>query len=181
MRHLVIIGAALACLAAWPAAAQAPHQLTPAEQAAAMQARLNAPPDPNLPPVDSLTCAQMQAELAAAGQRMHAQMDPSFAANVQAMQTSVQKQEKEAMAQAAGTTAACAVPVPGAGAACMAAQQAQTERAISQGQKNQAQMAAINSQVFASMQGIDMARMDAVEKRFESQHCPTQAPPGAPH
>ncbi len=47
------------------------------------QKRMNGPADPSLQAVNTLTCDQMLAEMHAAGVKMRAQMDPSFAANAQ--------------------------------------------------------------------------------------------------
>lgn len=48
------------------------------------QKRMNGPADPNLQPVNTLTCDQMLAEMHVAGQKMSQQLDPSFAASAQA-------------------------------------------------------------------------------------------------
>jgi hypothetical protein len=45
------------------------------------QKRMNGPADPNAQPVETMTCAQMLAEMSAAGAKMSGQLDPSFAAN----------------------------------------------------------------------------------------------------
>lgn len=64
-----------------------------------IQARMNAPPNTALPPVASLSCEQMQAELGSAGAKMTSQLDPSLAKNAQEMQKAMQSQKPMTQAE----------------------------------------------------------------------------------
>lgn len=107
-------------------------------------ARMNAAPNPNLQPVETLTCEQMLAEMTIAGRQMSGQLDPSFAANAQALHD-----------QATGKA-----PPPGGNSAAGAA-------------ANRAQFDRLGGQLANSMQGIDLQRMAAVGDRLAAQKCPT--------
>ncbi|MEQ1492795.1 MAG: hypothetical protein ABL871_04905 [Terricaulis sp.] len=150
MTRLFTTLAVCVSLAAAPAFAQN-------EQQQHLQQRLeemrNAPSDPSLQAVDTLTCDQMMAEMMSAGQRMNAQMDPTMAANAQALQAETQ-----------GRGAGPNTPRP-------------TE---AQAAANRERMAGLGNQVMDSTQGIDMNRMMAVSDRFQSEHCPTPQGP-QPH
>jgi hypothetical protein len=136
--------------------------------AAVAQETATVPP----PPVESMNCDQMLAELTVAGQRMSAQLDPEFASEAQAMHDEAQQGQNSAMAQGVGTSIACSIP--GIGMACMAAQQAQAARAQQQQQQHMERMDAQMSRLNASMEGIDQQRMMALSQRYEQLGC--QAP-----
>lgn len=100
-----------------------------------------------LPAVQSMTCEQMLAEITTAGRTMNSQMDPQFAAEAQAMQQEAQRR----------------TPQPGDAS-----------------QNVQANMARLNAQMNRlnnATAGIDMARMQAMNERFESQNCGAQVQP----
>jgi hypothetical protein len=129
--------------------------------------------DGTLPPVESMDCAQMQAELTVAGQQMNAQMDPEFAVEAQRMHNEAQANQSNAIAMGVGTGIACSIP--GVGMACMAAQQTQIANAQRQAAENQARMDAQMDRLDASMAGIDQQRMMALTDRYEQQNCQAQA------
>ena len=114
-----------------------------------MQARLNAAPNPNLQPVETLTCEQMLVEMTGAGQRMNSQLDPSFATNAKSLHD-----------QAMGKTS----PPPGGASAEAAA-------------NNRGRVDQLGGQLATSMQGIDVQRMMAIGNRFSAQKCPTPTGP----
>src|SRR5690242_381820 len=64
-----------------------------------------------LPPVDTMTCDQMSAEMMTAGQQMHSQLDPQFGVEANAMQQEAQQKQREAMQQAANPM--CYIPFMG--------------------------------------------------------------------
>lgn len=99
------------------------------------------------PPVESMTCEQMMAELTVAGQQMNAQLDPEFAREAQAMHNEAQ-QASSGQGQAQPNT------------------QAQVD-------ENHARVNAQMNRLNASMAGIDQQRMMAVAERFEQQNCET--------
>jgi len=138
MRNLFLASLAFACVAASSAAAQQDNRL------ADVQARMDAPADTTLPPVETLSCEQILAEMTTAGQLMNSQLDPSFAANAQALQNDVQ----DARAPARGTEAAAA-------------------------EANRQRIGAISGQVADSTAGIDLQRMMALSDRFAAERCPT--------
>ncbi len=134
-------------LAAAPAFAQ-----TEQEQ---LQQRLeemrNAPSDPSLPAVDTLTCDQMLAEMTTAGQRMNSQLDPGVGANAQALNEEMQSGRGGVSGRRPTAADAAA---------------------------NRERMASMGNQVADAMQGIDVNRMMAISDRFQAQRCPTpQGPP----
>lgn len=141
--------------------------------------QLNGPADATLQPVETLTCDQMYAEMFTAGQQMNAQLDPSFAGNVQSMQDDMERQRAAARnSMAAGIGMGLACSLPGVGMACAAAQQAQAVNQGRQARENQERMLALGDQVAQSTQGIDMQRMEAISNRWSSQSC--EAPQGPP-
>lgn len=153
MARLLTALAMCVSLAAAPAFAQNEQQQQLQQRLEAMQ---NAPSDPNLQAVDTLTCDQMLAEMTSAGQRMTAQMDPSMATNAQALNEQMQTARN------------------GRGRANRS-RPTEAEAAA-----NREQMATMGNQVMDSAQGIDMNRMMAVSDRFQSQNCPTPTGPSQP-
>jgi hypothetical protein len=129
------------------------------------------------PPVEAMTCEQMYAEMAAGGQVMKQQLDPSFAANAQAMRERATdpKARAEAAAQQAGVSAACSNPLTMA--ACKAVQAGMMADAKARQAEGQAQMAQMMGQLNASMAGLDQQRMMAIAKRVETLKCPKPAAP----
>lgn len=123
------------------------------------------------PPVESMDCAQMQAELMVAGQQMNAQLDPEFAREAQAMSDEAQQASRPSMATGIGAGIACSIP--GVGMACMAAAQAQAQQAQQDAAQNQARMDAQMDRLNASMAGLDQERLAALSQRFEEQRCET--------
>lgn len=128
------------------------------------------------PPVESLTCEQMQAEMMTAGQQMNAQLDPTFSTEAQAMYAEAQQRQRSAMTQGMAMGAVCAVP--GVGMACAAAQQAQAAQGQRDAAANRDRMQAQMDRLNAAMDGIDQQRMQAISDRWENQHC--QAAESAP-
>ena len=123
------------------------------------------------PPVETMNCAAMQAELVTAGQRMNSQLDPEFAREAQAMQQEMQAAQRRGVAAGVGSSIACSLP--GAGAACMATQQAQMAQAQRNAAQHQERMDAQMERLDRSMQGIDQQRMMALTQRFEAMNCQT--------
>lgn len=126
-----------------------------------------------LPPVDTMNCEQMQAELMVAGQQMSAQMDPEFAREAQAMHDENQRasQTRPNIAAGIGTSVACSIP--GVGVACMAGEAARAQQAQRDAAANQARMAAQNERLQQSMAGLDQNRLMQLSDRFEQQRCQT--------
>lgn len=149
MTRLFMALALCVSLAAPPAFAQNDQQQQLQQRLEEMR---NAPSDPSLQAVDTLTCDQMLAEMSSAGQRMTAQMDPSMAANAQALNEQMQTARNGRGNRGRPTEAETAA--------------------------NREQMATMGNQVADSMQGIDVNRMMAISDRFQSQNCPT--PTGLP-
>jgi len=126
------------------------------------------------PPVESMTCEQMQAELIVAGERMNAQMDPEFAAEAQAMQQELEEARRRAAGSvAAGVGMGLACSIPGVGAACMAGQMAQAAQAQRQAAENQTRVQAQHERLQQSMTGLDQQRLMALSQRYEQQGCQT--------
>lgn len=123
-----------------------------------------------LPPVDSMTCDQMMAEMTSAGQQMHGQLDPQFGVEANAMQQEAQQKQREAMQQAANPV--CYIPF--LGMTCAAQQQQQQQQAQADAPRQQARMQAQMNRLNNSMAGIDQNRMQAMSSRFEAQHCQAQ-------
>jgi hypothetical protein len=127
------------------------------------------------PPVDAMTCDQMQAEMAADGQVMRGQLDPQFGVEAQAQYNEAMQKEKEAQAQAVSpqNIIACMIPFM-----CPVTQQAQQQQQQAQNagaeqQRNQARTQAQMNRLNASMNGLDQARLQALSNRFQAQHCQT--------
>ncbi|MBC7768956.1 MAG: hypothetical protein H7124_09225 [Phycisphaerales bacterium] len=121
------------------------------------------------PPVGTMNCAQMQAEMTVAGQRMSAQLDPEFATEAQAMHDEAQAAQRPSVATGIGASIACSIP--GVGLGCMAAQQAQVAQAQRDAAQNQARMQAQMNRLDQSMEGIDQDRMMAMSQRYEAMNC----------
>jgi hypothetical protein len=85
MKRLCLVALGCALFAA-PSFAQTPQAGADLKPLTDLQAQMNAAPNTALPPVASLTCEQMMAELGMAGARMNSQLDPSFAANAATLQ-----------------------------------------------------------------------------------------------
>ena len=133
-------------------------------------------------PVEQMTCDQLYAEMAQAGMRMAGQMDPSFAANAQALYNRANDPaaRAQAFADQSAVTAACGIQMPVANPFCTAMQQQQDVRAAAQTQQNLADINRLGAQVQQSMAGIDLARMDAIERRTQALKCPQPADRAAP-
>lgn len=131
-----------------PALAQGTQPSADRQAMLDMQARLNAAPNPNLQPVETLTCDQMLVEMTAAGQRMNSQLDPSFATNAKSL-------HDQGMGKA---------PPPGGASAEAAA-------------NNRGRVDQLGGQLAISMQGIDVQRMMAIGNRFSAQKCLTPPGP----
>ena len=126
------------------------------------QARSAAP----LPPVDSMNCDQMIAEMTTAGRQMNGQLDPQFGVEANAMMDEAQQKQRQAQQRAMNP--ACFIPFVGMVCAAQQQQQAQAD-APRQQALMQAQMDRLNN----SMAGIDQQRMMAMSNRFQAQHCQT--------
>lgn len=124
------------------------------------------------PPVETMTCDQMTAEMMTAGQTMNSQLDPEFAREAQAMHDEAQGSQRQSVAAAVGTGIACSIP--GVGMACMAAQQAQTANAAREAEANRQRMDAQVGRLNDSMAGLDQNRLMAMSQRYEQMGC--QAP-----
>jgi hypothetical protein len=126
--------------------------------------------DGALPPVDTMNCDQMMAELIVAGQKMNSQMDPEFAKEAQAMAAEAQGGAGAgAIAQGIGMSVACSIP--GVSMFCMAAMQAQAMSQGAQAEQNMERMQAQAERMQKAMDGIDVDRMQALSERFEAQAC----------
>src|SRR5688572_31758524 len=126
-----------------------------------------------LPPVETMTCEQMQAEMTVAGQQMSAQLDPEFAAEAQRMHAESQAASNARPSIVGGIGQGIACSLPGVAYACMANQAAQAQNAQAEAAQNQARMNAQMDRLNASMVGIDQQRMMAVSDRFTEQRCET--------
>lgn len=178
LKSLAAAAIFVACFAT-PADAQQGGTAPVPESMTGVMDRMNGPVDATLQPVETLTCDQMYAEMFTAGQQMNAQLDPSFAGNVQSMQDDMDRQRaamRNSMAAGIGMGMACSLP--GVGMACAAAQQAQAMNQGRQARENQERMFALGDQVAQSTEGIDMQRMQAVSDRWSAQRC--EAPQGPP-
>lgn len=145
MRICLIV--TVCALLATPAFAQGTPQSADQKALLDAYARMNAAPNPNLQPVETLTCEQMMVEMTVAGRQMSGQLDPSFAANAQALHD-----------QATGKA-----PSGGNDAAAAARNRAKTDQ--------------VGAQVANATQGIDLQRMAAVSDRFDTQKCSTPTEP----
>ena len=126
--------------------------------------------DVALPPVESMNCDQMMAELVVAGQKMNSQMDPEFAREAQAMMDEAQAGPSTG-AMVGGVAMGVACSIPGIGMFCMAAQQTQAMTQDAQAEQNIERMMAQAERMEKAMEGIDMDRMQALSERFEAQAC----------
>jgi hypothetical protein len=123
-----------------------------------------------LPPVETMTCDQMLAEMTVAGQKMNSQLDPEFAKEAQAMADQAQSAGSAgSMIGGVGSAIACSIPgvslICGIGAQMGAmSQQGASEEHMA---RLQAQMARLEK----AMEGLDMARMQMMSERFEAQKC----------
>lgn len=128
--------------------------------------------DAVLPPVESMDCTAMTAEMTTAGMQMNSQFDrEGFATDQAATEADMERRRREATTSMAVTGAACMIP--GMGAACMAAQQAQAARAqqgVPEAQERQQRQI---DRVQNSMAGIDQNRMMAMSQRYEQLRCET--------
>lgn len=152
--------AAFAVLAA--AAAFAEQQVTPP-----LAAQTETVP----PPVDTMTCDQMQAEMVVAGQRMRSQLDPQFGVEANAMAQEAQQKQRQAMQQAINPT--CFIPI--IGMVCAAQQQQQAQQSQQDAAANQQRMQAQMDRLNGSMNGIDRDRMQQMNNRFVQMRCPMPA------
>lgn len=114
------------------------------------------------PPVDTMNCDQMIAEMTTAGQQMHSQLDPQFGVEAEAMANEAQQKQREAQQQAMNP--ACFIPF--VGMACAAQQQHQAQQAQADAPRQQARMQAQMDRVNNSMAGIDQNRMQAMSTRL---------------
>ena len=122
------------------------------------------------PPIESMTCDQMLAELTVAGQRMNAQLDPEFSKEAQAMYDQGQAGPGAgAIAGGIGMSIACSIP--GVGMLCMFGQQAQGMAQGDQTEQNLERMQAQMERLEKAMEGLDMDRLTAMSQRFEDQKC----------
>ena len=126
--------------------------------------------DTTPPPIESMTCEQMTAELVAAGQKMNEQMDPEFAKEAQAMAAEAQGTGSTgSMIGGVGSAIACSLP--GIGMLCMVGQQAQAMAQGDQSQQNIERMQAQMERLEKAMEGLDQERLTAMSQRFEEQKC----------
>jgi hypothetical protein len=127
----------------------------------------------SLPPVETMTCEQMQAEMMVAGQQMNAQLDPEFAVEAQRMQDEATSASnaRPSIVGSIGTGIACSLP--GVAYACMANQAAQAQNAQAQVAENHARVNAQNDRLNASMAGLDQQRLMAMSDRFTEMQCET--------
>jgi hypothetical protein len=133
---------------------------------AAASAIADTPP----PPVDTMTCDQMLAELTVAGQKMNSQLDPEFAREAQAMANEAQGPSAGSMVGGVGSAIACSLP--GIGMLCMAGMQAQAMAQGDQAGQNIERMQAQMERLQKAMEGLDQDRLTALSQRFEEQSCP---------
>lgn len=100
------------------------------------------------PPVSSMNCEQMLAEMSTAGQQMNAQLDPEFAREAQAMND----QAQNARSGLGGAT---------------------RQNGAAQAEANRARMGAQSDRLNNAMAGLDQQRLVELAQRFEEQRCPT--------
>jgi hypothetical protein len=125
-----------------------------------------------LPPVETMTCEQMNAEMLSAGMQMNAQLDHEGFASEQAdIQADMQRRQREATAGMGMATAACMIP--GMGYACVAAQQAAAERAQAGMAGSQARTDRQVGRIQDSMAGLDQNRLMAINDRHQQMQCET--------
>ena len=145
-----------------------PHATTPAPSADTHSQAL--------PPVDTMSCDQMTAEMGAAGRQMQAHLDPQFGVEANAMQQDAQQKQREAMAQAAAPNPVCFIPFMAM--ACAAQQQHQAQQSTQEAAANQARMQAQMNRLDNSMAGLDQARLQAINNRYQQMNCQAQAQSG---
>jgi hypothetical protein len=158
-KHLAAMSVIALCCAAAAASADTNNHVT-ANATAASTAQ--AP----LPSVDAMTCNQMQAEMTADGQVMSHQLDPQFGADAQAQYNEAMQKEREINQQAPANALACMIPFM-----CAAAQHHQQQQAQADMAQNQAHAQTQMNRMNASMNGLDQARMQAINNRWQAQHC----------
>ncbi len=125
-----------------------------------------------LPPVEIMTCDQMNAEMMTAGMQMNAQLDQEgLLAENQAMQEEAERRRSEQMSMSLGVGLTCAIP--GLGAACTAASMAQASRAAEGVDEQHARMDRQVGRINDSMAGLDQGRLMAMSERHEQMQCPT--------
>jgi hypothetical protein len=159
-KPLIACAAFAMCLAAAALAQTQPAPVSPSQQGAAP------------PPVETMDCQQMAAEMTSAGQTTNSHLDPQFGIEANAMMTEAQQKQREAQQQAAGMTITCMIP--GMAMACAAQQQQQAAQGQRDAAANQARMQAQMDRLNASMAGLDQARLQAMSSRFEAMHCQDQ-------
>ena len=126
------------------------------------------------PAVETMDCSQMTAEMIVAGKRMKDQMDPEFAKEAQAMMAEAQADATGAIVQGVGMSLACAIP--GIDMFCMITNPLQSMMQGGQAEENMARMEAQAARMEKAMEGLDMARLEALSQRFEQQKCKVPEP-----
>lgn len=125
-----------------------------------------------LPPVETMTCDQMNAEMITAGMQMNSQLDTEgLIAENDAMQEEAERRRREQTSMSLGTGIACSIP--GLGAACTAASMAQASRAAEGVDEQHARMDRQIGRVNDFMAGLDQNRLMAMYQRHEQMQCPT--------
>lgn len=152
MSKLFAAAALAVCLVATPSANAAPERTAAAAPVA--------PP----PPVESMDCDAMIAEMTAAGQKMSSQMDPEFAAEAKAMAKDAQASAGKAMAAAFNPMCM----IPGLGMLCAFQQPTSGQE---DAEKNIARMEAQMARMEKAMEGLDVERLQAMSTRFEAESC----------
>lgn len=158
LKHLAAVSVIALCCTAAALADTNNHAAANAPAANAAQA--------NLPPVDTMTCDQMQAEMTADGQVMSHQLDPQFGVDAQSQYNEAMQKEREINQQAPVNALACMIPFM-----CAAAQHQQQQQAQADAAQNQARTQTQMNRLNASMNGLDQARMQAINSRWQAQHC----------
>lgn len=128
-----------------------------------------------LPAVASMSCKQLEAELTVSGMQVAGQMNSGYLSDLQGGAAEIQAMNDAAMAKVPGMTATSIACAAGNLAAC-AATDAQGAQAQAEAEKNTPRAEAIAKQgvsgALASMQGMDIGRMQALVARAESLNCP---------
>ena len=119
----------------------------------------------DLPPVDGMTCDQMQAEMTADGQVMSHQLDPQFGADAQAQYNEAIQKQREINQQAPRQCAGLHDPVFCARPHNISSN-SRRKRTWPRTKRAQTQMNRLNG----SMTGLDLARMQAMNNRWQAQH-----------
>lgn len=167
-KHLAVVSAVALCCTAAALAQTNPQASDSLPPPSATQA--------SVPPVDTMTCDQMQAEMTGSGQTMSHQLDPQFGVEAQAMRNDAEEKQREAqqqIAQAPANALACMIPFM-----CHVTQQHQQQVSQEEAARNQARMQAQMGRLNNSMTGLDQGRMQAIMNRWQAQHCqmPQQSP-----